>query len=167
MGDHIAAILQAQGESLIRQLHPWKDDPAALILAAGASNEHSIRPNAHTAFGLATLYRCTGDTDPRGTPTMIGTTASTSSGIPNSDLVCGPFNIGTADPMQYVPNPSAHAASIRFSAASQQSAVTNGPSDLAQITIPTDNVDAVHGDRAHQLDLRLPHFGAGRASRWP
>ena len=57
----VAAILQAQGKSLIRQLHPWKGDPAALILTAGASNENAIRPNAHTAFGLATLYRCTGD----------------------------------------------------------------------------------------------------------
>jgi hypothetical protein len=61
ISQRVAAILRAQGYALIHQLHPWKDDPAALILAGGASNENSIRPNASTAFGLATLYRSTGD----------------------------------------------------------------------------------------------------------
>jgi hypothetical protein len=37
--------------------------------------------------------------------------------------------------MQQVPRPRAHAASIKFSAASQQSAATNGPSGLAPIAI--------------------------------
>lgn len=66
---------------------------------------------------------------------MIGATTSTSAGIPSSDLIAGLFKAGTADPIQHVPRPSAQAASIRFSAASQQSAAANGPVCFAQITI--------------------------------
>ena len=44
--------------------------------------------------------------------------------MPSSALMSGAFSAATANPMTHVPNPSAHAASIRFSAASQQSADT-------------------------------------------
>lgn len=66
---------------------------------------------------------------------MIGTMASTSAGIPSSDFASGLLRAKIAEPMQHVPSPKAQAASIRFSAASQQSATTNGPIGFAQMTI--------------------------------
>jgi len=70
-----------------------------------------------------------------GTPTMIGATARTSAGIPSSAFTSGRLSTGTPNPMQHVPSPIAQAASIRFSAANQQSATTKLPSGRAQITI--------------------------------
>lgn len=66
---------------------------------------------------------------------MIGATAVTSGGMPSSCFTSGVRSAGMANPMQQVPNPMAQAASIRFSAASQQSASTNGPNSRAQMTI--------------------------------
>ena len=56
-------------------------------------------------------------------------------GIRSSDFASGLLSAGIAEPMQHVPSPNADAASIRFSAASQQSADTNGPIGFAQMTI--------------------------------
>src|ERR1035437_3729603 len=70
-----------------------------------------------------------------GTPTMIGAIADISAGIPSSSLISGVLRPETAEPMTQVPRPMEKAASIRFSAASQQSATTNGPIGLPQMTI--------------------------------
>lgn len=46
-----------QGCWLLGLLHPWDQDPDAFLLTRGGSGEHDIRPNAHTAFGLAVFAR--------------------------------------------------------------------------------------------------------------
>lgn len=51
-------VLFQQAQYLISQLRPWEQDEEALLLTKGGSGEHDIRPNAHTASGLAMLYRC-------------------------------------------------------------------------------------------------------------
>jgi hypothetical protein len=61
----VLAILEKQAAALQRQLHPWEHDSRARLLTSGASGEAGIRPNAHVAFGLAVLYRCTGNTQHR------------------------------------------------------------------------------------------------------
>src|ERR1019366_1623772 len=72
---------------------------------------------------------------PLGTPTMIGATALNSAGMPSFAFTSGVFSAATAEPMTQLPSPMAQAASIRFSAASQQSASTKGPDGLAQMTM--------------------------------
>ena len=72
---------------------------------------------------------------PAGTPTMIGATALNSAGMPSFVFTCDVFSAATEEPMTQLPNPMAQAASIRFSVASQQSASTKGPDDLAQMTM--------------------------------
>jgi hypothetical protein len=69
-----------------------------------------------------------------GTPTTIGATAVIMGGIPNSSRISAEFSAEVAAPMQHVPRPSAAAASMKFSAASQQSAVANASGRRAQIT---------------------------------
>ena len=70
---------------------------------------------------------------PAGTPTMMGAMTVISLGIFNSAFHSAVFSASTAKPMTHVPKPYAHAASIRFSAASQQSASTNGPVSFPQM----------------------------------
>ena len=65
---------------------------------------------------------------------MIGAMAVISAVTPSSFFHCGVFRTSTASPIGQVPSPAAQAASIRFSAASQQSATTNGPNGFPQIT---------------------------------
>jgi len=72
---------------------------------------------------------------PLGTPTIIGATALNSAGMPSFAFTPGVFSAATEEPMTQLPNPMAQAASIRFSAASQQSASTKGPDGLAQMTM--------------------------------
>src|ERR1035437_5234907 len=79
--------------------------------------------------------RGTGGLAPAGTPTMIGAMAVILAGIFKADFHSGAFGAETANPMTQVPSPFAQAASIRFSAASQQSTTTNGPCNLLEITI--------------------------------
>src|SRR5262245_58114443 len=55
MARRVEAILRKQARHLAAGLGPWKDDSRALLLTSGNSNEHGIRPNVHTAFGLAVL----------------------------------------------------------------------------------------------------------------
>ena len=50
-----------QGSAQVAALHAWEKDPAALLLTTGASDEHGIRPNAHTALGLAIMTRSMAD----------------------------------------------------------------------------------------------------------
>src|SRR6266545_1048022 len=50
-------ILLQQSRYLINHLRPWEKDSRALILTNGHSNEAGIRPNTHTAYSLAALYR--------------------------------------------------------------------------------------------------------------
>lgn len=71
---------------------------------------------------------------PLGTPTIIGDIATNSVGMPNFSFIFVVFNASTAEPMTQLPSQVAQAVSIRFSAASQQSASTKGPDGLAQIT---------------------------------
>ena len=47
-----------QSRYLISTLHPWEKDEKALLLTTGKSGEHGIRPNGHTVYGLAIMYRC-------------------------------------------------------------------------------------------------------------
>ena len=51
-------LLAQQARYLIGTLKPWDKDASATLLTAGKSDEHSIRPNAHTAYGLAVMARC-------------------------------------------------------------------------------------------------------------
>jgi len=71
---------------------------------------------------------------------MIGAMAVISAETPNSFFHCGCIQDLNRKSIGQVPSPAAQAASIRFSAASQQSATTNGPSGFPQITT---NVPAV------------------------
>jgi hypothetical protein len=64
--DRIKAIVMQQNRALVAMLHPWQKDPSALLLGPGASDENSIRPNTHTAFGLAIISRCMFDGYPTG-----------------------------------------------------------------------------------------------------
>jgi hypothetical protein len=50
-------ILLQQARYLAAQLRPWEQDPRAMLLTDVRSNEHGIRPNSHTAYGLAMLSR--------------------------------------------------------------------------------------------------------------
>jgi hypothetical protein len=54
-------LLMQQARYLVAQLRPWEKDPLAATLARKGSGEHSIRPNAYTAMGLAILYRLAPD----------------------------------------------------------------------------------------------------------
>src|SRR5215210_555224 len=57
----VEKILTQQTRYLISTMHPWEQDPSALLLTGGGSNEHNIRPNSHTAFALAVLTQCAAD----------------------------------------------------------------------------------------------------------
>src|SRR5665647_3311404 len=70
----------------------------------------------------------------RGLPTMMGAMAIMSAGMPSSCFTSGRLSALAAEPMTQVPRPIACAISIRFSAASQQSACTKCPVALAQMT---------------------------------
>jgi hypothetical protein len=72
---------------------------------------------------------------PAGIPTTIGATASMSGGMPSPAFISGRFSPDTAAPMTQVPRPRSVAASIRFSAASQQSAAAKALLRAAQMTI--------------------------------
>jgi hypothetical protein len=50
-------LLVHQARYLVSTLHPWEHDERIMLLTGGGSTEHHIRPNSHTAFGLAVLYR--------------------------------------------------------------------------------------------------------------
>ncbi|MEA2707551.1 MAG: hypothetical protein QOF78_152 [Phycisphaerales bacterium] len=65
IAQRVEAVLQKQGKFLVAQLHPWERDPGAALLTDGKPNEAGIRPNAHAAYGLAVLYRTTGDQSAR------------------------------------------------------------------------------------------------------
>lgn len=67
-----------------------------------------------------------------GYPRTIGATTWQSPRNPSSALTEGRFNHGRANPIQQVPTPSARAASIRFSAARQQSSIACVADDFAQ-----------------------------------
>jgi hypothetical protein len=55
--DRLYLGTQRLAHYLIGELRPWADDPSLLLLTTSKSGEHSIRPNAGTAAGLAFLYR--------------------------------------------------------------------------------------------------------------
>jgi len=55
--DRLYLATQRLGRYLLGELHPWAEDPALLLLTPSRSGEHSVRPNAGTAAGLAFLYR--------------------------------------------------------------------------------------------------------------
>src|SRR4051794_5185406 len=57
----VEKILIQQARYLVSTLHPWDQDDRALLLTDGGSIEAQIRPNAHTAYGLAVLYRAAPD----------------------------------------------------------------------------------------------------------
>ncbi|HEX8523891.1 MAG TPA: hypothetical protein VF669_16675 [Tepidisphaeraceae bacterium] len=57
LAQQLEPILLKQAAHLTRQLHPWNKNTRALLLNAGNSIEADIRPNTHTAYGLAVLYR--------------------------------------------------------------------------------------------------------------
>ncbi len=61
---------------------------------------------------------------------MTGATAVMAAGIFSSAFHDGVLSAGTEEPMTQVPRLCAQAASIRFSAASQQSATTKGPGNF-------------------------------------
>jgi hypothetical protein len=55
-------LLMQQARYLVGNLHPWpKDTAAAMLTSTSFSRENGIRPNAHTALGLAILYRIAPD----------------------------------------------------------------------------------------------------------
>lgn len=60
---HLAARIEPlffqQARYLLGTLRPWEDGATtgAMFLTDGSSGEHGIRPNAHTAYGLAILAR--------------------------------------------------------------------------------------------------------------
>ena len=54
----IEKLLGQQARWLVSTIHPWQNDPRAALLTKGGSIENEIRPNAHTACGLAMLARC-------------------------------------------------------------------------------------------------------------
>lgn len=96
---------------------------------------YSWLPCQESISGLA-LFEAVEITDGAlSAPTMIGTTTNVSSAISNDAFTWRVFRPLTAEPITQVPKPMAQAASIRFSAASQQSAATKTPADLAQIRI--------------------------------
>ncbi len=57
----VEKLLIQQARYLVSTLHPWSYDDRALLLTDGGSLEAQIRPNAHTAYGLAVLYRAAPD----------------------------------------------------------------------------------------------------------
>jgi hypothetical protein len=57
----VEKLLIQQARYLGSTLHPWPQNPQARLLTDGKSDEHNIRPNTHTAFGLAVLARCLPD----------------------------------------------------------------------------------------------------------
>lgn len=57
-GRSLEPLMMGQGYYLYTELHPWEKDPAALLLTDGNHGEHGIRPNTHTAYGFAAMYRC-------------------------------------------------------------------------------------------------------------
>jgi len=58
LSGRLEKLMFQQAKYLISTLRPWEKDQNALLLTDGSSAEHGIRPNAHTAFGLAIMYRC-------------------------------------------------------------------------------------------------------------
>ena len=66
LAHRLEKLMLQQGRYLISTLHRWEKDPSALSLTRSGSNEHNIRPNTHTAFGLAVIYRCIKDGYPPG-----------------------------------------------------------------------------------------------------
>ncbi len=57
-GRSLIPLMFQQGEYLMGLLHPWDEDPKALLLTDGNHGEHGIRPNTHTAFSFAAMVRC-------------------------------------------------------------------------------------------------------------
>src|SRR6185369_14169878 len=57
----VEKILIQQARYLVSTLHPWEQNDRALLLTDGGSVEAQIRPNAHTAYGLAVLCRAAPD----------------------------------------------------------------------------------------------------------
>jgi hypothetical protein len=53
----IEPMMVQQARWLVGLLRPWEQDPQARLLTRGGSGEHDIRPNAHTAYGLAVMAR--------------------------------------------------------------------------------------------------------------
>ena len=66
---------------------------------------------------------------------MMGATAEAPSGSPSAALPSASLSHRSAKPIQHDPSPLPWAASIRFSAARQQSSVDMGSAILLQITI--------------------------------
>lgn len=79
-------------------------------------------------------FRVTAGASDLGRPTIMGATGVSLAESFKSDLPSGVASYPCAKPIQHVPSPAACAASIRFSAASEQSSTTHGPVD-AEITI--------------------------------
>lgn len=56
-GRSLVPLIVGQGTYLLGELRPWEKDGEALLLTDGNHREHGIRPNAHTAFSFAAMYR--------------------------------------------------------------------------------------------------------------
>lgn len=59
-------LMFQQAAYLISTLKPWNKDHDALTLTPSQSGEHDIRPNTHTAYGLAVMARLVKDGYPNG-----------------------------------------------------------------------------------------------------
>lgn len=59
-------LMFQQAKYLISTLKPWQKDPQALSLTPCGSGEHDIRPNTHTIYGLAVMYRAIKEGYPAG-----------------------------------------------------------------------------------------------------
>ena len=57
MQGRIGAVLQKQVHYLLTLVHPWKGDPALLLLTDSKSTEHWIRPNTGAVEAMAFLVR--------------------------------------------------------------------------------------------------------------
>ena len=136
----IAAGLSFWVLSPTREPTPWSGE---FLVVIETRRDHrpdwSPAPRRPTDYffhdSTSGFFRAASAGVPAGTPTMIGATGVMSAGIDSSDFTSAVRSTGSTEPMQQLPRPRAHAASIRFSAASQQSASTNGPSGFAQMTI--------------------------------
>lgn len=60
-------LMLGQARHLLSWLHEAPGTSGALSMTRSASDEHSIRPNAHAAFGFAVLFRAVGENYPPGT----------------------------------------------------------------------------------------------------
>lgn len=55
--DRLYTATQRLARHLLRDVHPWEDDPRLMLMTESRSGEHHIRPNTGLLAGLAFLYR--------------------------------------------------------------------------------------------------------------